>query len=45
MMLLEHCRSHPQIGTVFVELICTDPELLEQNITEKQFSPDYRVKI
>lgn len=35
-------RTEPKIQLVFVESICTDPEVLKANIQMKQKSPDYK---
>lgn len=41
-MLLERLRQEPDMCVLFVETICTDEALLEQNIQLKVNSPDYR---
>ncbi|KAG0092521.1 hypothetical protein BGZ92_009513 [Podila epicladia] len=41
-MLLNRLKSEPNCRVLFIESICTDPVVLEQNITMKLMSPDYK---
>lgn len=41
-MLLDRLKSEPNCRVLFIESICTDPVVLEHNITMKLMSPDYK---